>query len=61
MGSGAGGQGLDVDISFVDGREEVLCAVFGSDRESAWKLSRRNSDEGLREQRRTMSGRSVRS
>ncbi len=37
MGGGAGGQGLDVNISFVDGQEEV-CAVFGSDRESAGKV-----------------------
>ncbi len=38
MGGSAGGQGLDVDVSFVDGQEEVLCAVFGSDREGAGKV-----------------------
>jgi hypothetical protein len=38
VGSSAGGQGLDVDVSFVEGQEEVLCAVFGSDREGAGKV-----------------------
>ncbi len=39
MGGSAGGQGLDVDnVSFVDGQKEVLCAVFGSDRESVGKV-----------------------
>ncbi len=38
MGGSAGGQGLDVDVSFVDGQEEVLCAIFGTDREGAKKV-----------------------
>ncbi len=38
MGGSAGGQGFDVDVSFVDGQEEVLGAVFGSDREGAGKV-----------------------
>ncbi len=38
MGGSAGGQRLDVDVSFVDGQEEVLGAVFGPDRESAGKV-----------------------
>ncbi len=31
VGGSAGGQRLDVDVSFVDGQEEVLGAVFGPD------------------------------
>ncbi len=38
MGGSAGGQRLNVDVSFVDGQEEVLGAVFGPDRESAGKV-----------------------
>ncbi len=38
MGGSAGGQGFDVDISFVDGQEKVLCAVFGPDGESTGKV-----------------------
>ena len=38
MGGSAGGQGFDVDISFIDGQEEVLCAVFGPDREGTGKV-----------------------
>ena len=38
MGGSAGGQRLDVDVSFVDGQEEVLGAVFDPDRESAGKV-----------------------
>ncbi len=26
-----------MDVAFVDGQEEVLCAVFGTDREGAGK------------------------
>ncbi len=38
MGGSAGGQGLDVDVSFVDGQKEVVDAIVGSDRESAGKV-----------------------
>ena len=38
MGGSAGGQRLDVDVSFVDGQEEVLGAGFGPYRESAGKV-----------------------
>ncbi len=59
----AGGEGLDVDVFFVDGQEEVWVSSLARTGKAPGRSElialRRNSDEGGREQRRTMSGRSV--